>query len=475
MLMQVQEKDSNGDHHTRSITNGQVSGSAAKAKSKSVAPKAPPKAKALNAKAKIFQTLIAMYCTTVVYESNKQMKEETKHNETFILYQSEVRKFVTKEKNSEWEDMVEFKQGEFSYDQLMLRKGTTMFTAKAVYDKGMSGRAAFTIWTAELKTILLPSLLNLKPIGTEDDEEDGEENTSECEVVTVIGSGKGLEALLENVLMGWYNYRIEKGKTTVTIKDSDEMEGDLEEKDDVNDDLEEEKVTSVDGIPENFFIRSEFSSFLFAKYFFFYPGEKGKKSLGFASLTLASLRRTEHSVSVNDAITGNNCGLSRKKLKDQQAQRNIEARLSSSTLILQEKDDEKAYQNFRLERALKQQDLKDRIGLLNLLKPRYESEGALEEKYYKPLEDIQTEMQTSANEYEKKLKEMEDRKKRRLEAQMEPTTSNKKIKCEGPDEKENKKKSKPANTPSPAVSRRLFSLSNNGMLSSSTTSMSQSE
>jgi hypothetical protein len=42
-------------------------------------------------------------------------------------------------------------------------------------------------------------------------------------------------------------------------------------------------------------------------------------------------------------------------------------------------------QNLRLERALKQQDLKDRIGLLNLLKPRYESEGALEEKYYKPL------------------------------------------------------------------------------------------
>ena len=35
---------------------------------------------ALNAKAKNFQTLIAMYFTTVVCESNKQMREETKHN-----------------------------------------------------------------------------------------------------------------------------------------------------------------------------------------------------------------------------------------------------------------------------------------------------------------------------------------------------------------------------------------------------------
>ena len=38
-MLAVQEKDSNGYEHTRSITNAQVSGSAAKAKSmKSVAP-----------------------------------------------------------------------------------------------------------------------------------------------------------------------------------------------------------------------------------------------------------------------------------------------------------------------------------------------------------------------------------------------------------------------------------------------------
>lgn len=398
----------------------------------------------LNAKAKWLQAIIIFYCVTRIYESGQQLKEEGKHEQAFILYQAECRRVANK--LAFWVHFEELSKNEFSMEQLMLKKGQTIWTPKELWSKGMSTRKDFTAFIARYKSEINPMFSKLKTVSedctVDPNESDEAAIVSEKDIVVEVPSGKSLDISLEKLLLFVYNDDQRQKPKAIVI---DEDNGECKESSSATGQSE---ITEIDDLPPGTLPPKEFT---ILKYFGFKAEIIGVDKCAFITDTLCACKGGADCTSYSDATS--TVGKSRKDLKSDNKENNSQARLSTSALNLQAQEDHRLMTVYRSNHLMEVSALAERRRHLENLKPYFESQGtdALIEKYYVPMERLGEELKISEQAFKERFNELEGRhEKRKIELEA-INNSAKVIKVEQGGVGQNKNKNAKLSTPSPTT------------------------